>query len=98
MASASNRRDSPSPQPDPIYAWRTSSRHSLQIHDLDPAILRPRRLVASGSGRTLFAIAHCGQLNLACTLQHQRATYCLGATLTEADVVLTRAALVRVPL
>ena len=40
------------------------ARVHLQVHDLDAAILRPGLLVAARGRRTLFAVAHRGQLRL----------------------------------
>src|SRR5262245_16433921 len=69
----------------------------LRVDDLDTAILRPCGFIAARGGRALFAIAHRRELRLRRSLQQQRATHGLRAALAEADVVLTRTALVRVP-
>src|SRR5262249_23599115 len=68
------------------------------IQILDPAspVLGPRGLIMPRRRRALFAVADGGQLHVTCALQQQRAPYSLRTSLTEADVVLTRASLVRV--
>src|SRR6516164_6727820 len=70
-------------------------RKLLQIHDLHPAILGPGGLVASGDGGPLGPVAHRGDLSVGRPLQEQRPAHRLRAPLAEADVVLARAALVR---
>src|SRR5262245_16187472 len=69
----------------------------LRVHDLDPSILRPGRFIAARGGRALFAIADRRELGIRRALQQQCATHGLRTALAEADVVLARAALVRVP-
>src|SRR6185312_6936322 len=69
----------------------------LRIDDLDTTVLRPGRFIAARGGWALFAIAHRRELRIRRTLQQQRATHGLRATLAETDVVLARAALVRMP-
>src|SRR6185312_6910295 len=69
----------------------------LRIDDLDTTVLRPGRFIAARGGWALFAIAHRRELRIRRTLQQQRATHGLRAPLAETDVVLARAALVRVP-
>src|SRR5688572_8872770 len=79
-----------------VWSWLLLDVGLTTVDKLDAAILRVRRLVAPLHCRALLAVAHRGDLRLSHTLQHQRATHRLRATLAEADVVLARAALVRV--
>jgi hypothetical protein len=60
-----------------------------------PAPVLPHgRLVTAFDGGPLLAVAHRRELRFGHALQHERAPDCLGAPLTQADVVLARAALV----
>src|SRR4029453_13180886 len=50
---------------------RASTVRSIRIDELDPSILRPRRLIVPQFLRTLFAVAHGRQLRAARALQLQ---------------------------
>src|SRR5690606_22955524 len=70
---------------------------SARVDELDAAILRIRGLVAPLHCGALLAIAHGRNLRFGDSLQHQRTPYGLCAAFAQTDVVLARAAFVRVP-
>src|SRR5579862_1348078 len=73
-----------------------SARESVQIDDVDTAILRPGRLGMSGHRRTLLTVAYGGDLRIRHALQHQRLPHRLGTPLAETDIVFARATLIGV--
>ena len=78
----------------------TSARHGalVDVENLDTTVLAVSQFITAGHGRTLFAIADCGDLRFFDALQRQGATHRLRTALTQSDVVFTRTALVGVAL
>src|SRR5437868_6130072 len=69
-----------------------------EIHELYTAVLRPCRLIVPCGRRPLLAVAYRRDLSVRGALQQHCAAHRLRASLAQADVVFTRAALVRVSL
>src|ERR1700689_807966 len=71
---------------------------SVQIDDVDASIAPPGLFRVPGDRRPLLAIAHGRDLRVGHTLQRQRPTHRLRASLAEANVVFARAALIGIAL